>query len=141
MSSLLKLKNTSYFHLLKEEEDANERRAIRKMDELKQWGHRFPKLRVWLKTLKKASWWTHLDVFVTCDKSEKMGQQVIFYDPSISLLLKSVGKWAGHPTIGCPIKSFFFKYCPTNFCFFHVNLGSICANLRMHRKIRGSYPK
>ena len=29
-------KNTSYFHLLKEEEDANERRAIRKMDELKQ---------------------------------------------------------------------------------------------------------
>ena len=83
VSSPLKLRNTSYFHLLNEEEDANKR----KMDELKQWGYRFPKLRVWLKTLKKASWWTYLDVFVTCDESEKMGQQFIFYDPSISLLL------------------------------------------------------
>ena len=56
VSSSLKLRNTSNFHILEEEEEDDDddgRRAIKEMDELEQWGYRFIKLQVWLKTLKK----------------------------------------------------------------------------------------
>ena len=49
--------------LLKEEEgddDDDGRRAIKEMDELEQWGYRFIKLQVWLKTLKKKPLGWHM---------------------------------------------------------------------------------
>ena len=79
------------------------------------------------KNPKKKPWKL---VFVTCNKSEKMGQQFIFYDSSINFFCQS--RWAsGPPTINCRDEQECLFQC---FWPFHVIFLSF---LFFNQKIKG----